>query len=232
MSDFMTDSSKSMRPPIEVGKHDAYLQGIVFLYEQKVRPYQGKERPNQRKIKFIFELPNLVKEDDKSTSTMSKTMNCTNNAKGVLIKTLSSVTKLKMSTEDVGMMLDDPTKYLLGKKTSLEVDVFQNGDNYITFVKEIIGLDERIEVPASTRPTFVFDPKNPDMKVWNELITFYTKKTIMDSTNASEFPEELHEQYLKDAEANAIKQEEYQAKRDTDGVGVRGGSDSETGAIE
>lgn len=200
----ITDSSKGSPTldPVARGTYDALVQAIIWLENQEYTNFSGKKVIGP-KVKIVFEIPDMVDDEGKSR-VIAKTVNATTNEKGTLCKIVSATQGVALSSTELKGVINESSTgalhSLLGKAIVLTVDHFNNdsGDT-LAYIKEFSTLDKRLPVPEQNREQVFFDPTNPDMQMYEKL-TRYTKKQVMSATNASDFPKELHDAYLKEQE--------------------------------
>lgn len=200
----ITDSTKGSPTldPIARGNYDALVQAVIWLENQEYTNFSGKKVIGP-KVKIVFEIPDLT--DDEGTSrVIAKTVNATTNEKGTLCKIVSATQGVALTSSELKDVINESETgalhSLLGKAVVLTVDQFNNdaGDT-MAYIKEFSTLDKRLPTPKQNREQVFFDPTNPDMAMYEKL-TRYTKKQMMSATNASDFPKELHDAYLKEQE--------------------------------
>lgn len=214
------------RKPIEEGRYDARVIGLVGLGLQSQRPFKGQERPDVQKVKLIFELTNAkreLKDGTEVTEVCAKSIAASLHEKGNFCKYAAAIKNTTFSTDKFTAFVaeDANLKGLLGTAVQIDIAHFEAEGKTLSYVAGAIGLDARIECPEATRNTFMFFPNSPDLDAWKEM-TFYTKKEIMDAKDASTFPKELHAQWVADQEAESVKQAEYEAGKDKKDSGDNG----------
>lgn len=221
--------------PIETGTYDAVVHGIVKLSQQAVSVFvNGKptdQKVNKAQIKVIFEIPSLMRDDDQS-STMQTVINLSDSPdKGSFAKFLRlfNITASK-KTDILTYMLDDNLKTILGKTLSLSIVKETGKDNkerskVLAFDKGgMTRLDPRLPQPVPTRELFYFNPRNPDMEVFKNTLSYWTKRDVMNAVDSDQFPKELQQEWVKVQEEWVKKQEEYAAKK-----AANNNSDTSTG---
>ena len=188
--------------PVDPGTYDAVVHGIVSLgvQAQKDDPVTKEPKPPKGTLKIIFEMPDVVR-DDGQTALISKNMILSNHEKSGYYKLFAAclgqtnTTKLLVTTTSV--------EELLGKKLALTIVNWHNPENDTNGAKVPENatnyLDARLAAVATpaTRPTFFFDPMNPSLEIFRDTLTYWTQKTVMDALNASNYPKELHELWVK-----------------------------------
>lgn len=192
--------------PIEEGRYDARLIGLVGIGLQKQRPYKGEKRPDVYKVKFIFEIPNLFRDDGKTTEVISKTVTASTHEKGNFAKYSGALSNKSFDTDYFTRFVenDDNLKGLIGNAIQIDIAHFEIDGKQRAYIANAIALDPRIECAEGTRETFVFFAANPNMVVW-PLLTYYSKSEIMGALDAKDFSKELHKQWAKDQEAEEVR---------------------------
>lgn len=199
------DVTTSSFKPVDTGDYDAILHGIVWMELQNQKPYKGQERKPQYQVKFIFEIPGLLRNDGAS-QTMAKTVNAVTSEKGKFIQVVGKILNKSLTSPELSALLktEDPLKDLLGKAVVLKVNHFTpDGGEPRAYIEEFVSLDPRIPAPTATRGTLYFDPIKPDLTVFKEL-TMFTKKQLMEAVNNKDFPTELHQAYVADLEQDSM----------------------------
>ncbi len=202
--------------PMEAGDYDAVLQGIIVMGRQP-RTFEGKPKPPQVRLKFVFEIPDLVREGSsdstapKETSTTSYKVWLSDSLdKGGFAKALRALGENPTKDSIMGYMSQAGLTPLLGRGIVLTVKQFEGEKGVSACVETLTKLHAKIAIPVATRPIFYFNPMMPDIEVFNKLLSYYTKKEVMGAVNSEQFPKELHaawvvaqeQQLAKDAERN------------------------------
>lgn len=193
--------------PLKEGDYDAVLHGIVGLGIQKGSIYQGEQKPPVYKFKFIFEVPSEERGEDKLPATISKSINLSNNVdRGGFALILKSLGVQVNKNTIMSYATKDELVKLLGKSLQITVEQF-TGDNgkAASYVKETTKLHPKVEKPAAVREGFYFNPRFPDLNVFNNTLTHGTKSQVMSALDADQFPTELHEAWVKAQEEQALK---------------------------
>lgn len=188
---------------LPTGEYDAVIHGIINLGLRPVE-FQGEVKAPAVFIKLVLELPDKVREDG-MTTVVSKKIKLTNSVdKGNYAKLLTTlgekVTKANMNS----YLSSNALKALLGKSVIVTVDHWQSDDGVKATVRELLKLDPRLPQPKATRETFFFNPLAPDLAVFKDILTYYTKKEVMEALNASNFPAELHAAWAEEQEKKAL----------------------------
>ena len=197
--------------PIPNGIYDAYVHCIIGLGLQPQQPdYTTKEpRDPAKEIRVVFEIPSIVREDEQ-TSVIKLDMRTSVHEKSMYAGLFRAVFGLSTDSMDI---LNTSADALLGKVLSLRVREWSNektGRSGNGIKKDDMQvLDPRLAAVAkpATRPTFIFNPYNPDMEVFNTMLTYWTKKDIMEALDSSQFPAVMHEAWVKVQEESKNKQQ-------------------------
>lgn len=186
---------------VDAGTYDALLFGVVFIGVQKQKPFKGEAKKPQPQVKFLFEIPGLLR-DDGQTMTMAKTVNAMTSERSNCVKIINAIANRTLNAKELNDLVSssEPLKTLVGSAVVVTVDKFTTEDNKeISYIKDFLPLDARIPKPEATRPNLFFTPLVPDMQVFGEL-TKYTKEQIMTAENNKDFPRELHQAHVADQE--------------------------------
>lgn len=199
---------KSSFKPVEEGIYDAVIHGIVHLgvQPQLDDPKTGKPKPPRGTLKIVFELPDVIR-DDGQTGLISKNMPMSGHEKSGYYKLFAACLGHNKTNSEV--VISTSVETLLGKKLALTIVNWSNPESGKSGAKVpengINFLDARLSAVAkpATRPVFFFTPLNPDLDVFNNILTYWTQKTVMEALNASSYPEELHKAWVAIQEARA-----------------------------
>lgn len=226
-NDFMgfTPSTGSKYETLPEGSYDFVVHGIVGL---GLRPhsFEGKEMPPRAEIKVIFEIPEHLR-DDGQTELLSVRFPISNNEKSNYYKFCTVVLgeKVTGNPENMGKLCTATgMKELLGKVGTLTVATWKNGEGRSVSNRGFYPLHPKAPKPVATRETIFFNPFSPDLKVFKENLTAWTRKDIMAALNADSFSDELkelHKQLLVDdtktkTGAKVVKAKEDAAPWDND----------------
>ena len=181
---------------IDEGIYDAVIHGIVHLgiHPQLDDPKTKKPKPPKGKIKVIFELPDVIR-DDGETGLISKDIRLTSGEKGDYFKLFAACLGNKVTEEQV---ISTDLEELLGSKLAVTVEQWNNKKLNKSGSKvpqdAMNFLDPRLAAVAkpATRPTFLFSPLKPDLEVFKNTLTYWTQKTVMEALNSDTYPKELH----------------------------------------
>lgn len=188
--------------PLEVGEYDACIHGIVNL-GLRAQSYQGQPKPPKIVFKVIFEIPEQVRDDDQ-TQVIAKKYTVSAHKKSNWFKLIKLI-----GGEDINekTILQYPLSKILGKGCRIKVDHWEKDeDTKIAVIQEVNKLDSRLPQPEGTRENFLFSPNDPDLEVFENLLTYYTQKEIMEALDAEQFPKELHASWVKIEEEKAKAQ--------------------------
>lgn len=197
--------------PIPQGNYDAVIQGVINI---GLRPqvWKGETKPSQVMYKVIFELPDYKREDDE-TGLISKKFKLSVSSRSAWFKFMRTILGDEVTEKTLNMY---PINNLLGKSCIVEIDHWEKDEgSAIPVVKEISRLDPRLPQPKPTRELFLFNPRNPDLDVFKNLITFRTQQEIMEAQDSQQFSKELHKLWVKIQEEKAKEQEKDSPKGNT-----------------
>lgn len=186
---------------VPVGIHDAVVHGIVYLglVANNFKKDDGSPQPPAPQIKIIVELPNEVRGDGQ-TQVMSTDVTVSCGEKGNYLPIVSAITKKKQSPETmVEFQYSDGMKSLLGKAVGVTVTEWErDGRKGVTLDRKgFFPFDVRLPQPVAKRETFFFSPMNPDIEIFEKTLTAWTRKKIMEATNAEQFPDALKQSWAK-----------------------------------
>jgi len=213
--------------PLNEGTYDFVIHGIIGL---GLRPnsYEGQPKDPVTKIKIIFELPDSIR-DDGQTQVVGYKLNSGVAERGNYYKLLHMLLGERVNKDTIKEFVNSTgMKQLLGLVGSLDIRHWDNEGRIIAMVdgKSITKLHPKVAKPVATRPEFFFNPFVPDLKVFNDILTWHTKKEVMEALNADQFPEELHQAWVK-AQENKNSQDANKKKEEAIDV-----SDVDTASIE
>ncbi len=203
MSGFLLNRVKKgegfVRTPLEGGLYEAVLLGIVGLEIQKTE-FEGKVSLKPR-IRFLFEIPSEVREDKEGNARpiiQKYDVNVTANEKGKLLPVVSALLKKKITEEELQEMVNTSNALdgLLGKGCILGIDQYTTSHGVNNSVKSIHPLKSADVGASLCREPFSFSVANPDLDVFANKLSKWTRRDIMSATNAEHFPQELHKKYL------------------------------------
>lgn len=195
-------------PDLDEGEYSAVLIGVVYLGAHE-KEYKGKKTVTSRG-KFIFEIP--TKTNDKGeTRVIAKTVkNLTTNSRGAFLGLSSILLGKKLTSEDLAKYnrnVQRPLEETLGKQVSLTIEHFTTDDGTKAYVKEIRAPHPKDDPVTATKEFVYFDPYVGTVDEFNKL-TYYTKNEVMSALDASDFPAAIHKQWVKDQEAEKVRQAE------------------------
>ena len=220
------NTSAGSEPKLEAGEYDALLMAIVSLDLQPGNPnsqWPSGQRPSN-KLKLIYEIPEQ-KNEDGSTVMQAMNVSASLHERSTLAKHAKCLLRKEIKGEELGKAIQSGD--LLGKPIVLTIAHWENDKGYKNIkIAEVNPLHAKIPLPKATRDSFIFDPMEGDLKVWEEL-TYYTKKQVMESLNASEFSKEMHASWAKAEEDKALKDGDKAAAK-----AVVSEGDDDLGAIQ
>lgn len=183
--------------PVGAGIYDAVIHGIVHLglQPQPADMATGDARHPCNMLKIIFELPDSIR-DDEETALISKDIPVKAGEKSNYYKLFYACFGPKT---DMGLVVSTGVEELLGKKLALTVAEWtsQDGKRSGSKVESFAFLDPRLAAIAkpAKRDTFFFSPLKPDINIFNDTLTDWTRKMIMEALNAAQYPKELLQAY-------------------------------------
>lgn len=192
------------------GSYDFVIHGVVGL---GLRPhsYEGKELNPQAVVKIIFEIPEHKREDGK-TELLTIKLPVSSNEKSHYFKFCTAlfgqnVTGVKENMEK--LVYSSGMRTLLGKVGTLSVVTWKNGEGRSVSNKGFYPLHPKAPKPEATREFVFFNPFSPDIEVFKNNLTSWTRKEIMEALNADNFSDELKLAYkeclVEDAKKKAEK---------------------------
>lgn len=193
---------------IDEGVHDAVLIGIV-QEGVHVKQFKGKDKPPAMQVKLIFEIPSITYEHDGQvlSKVIGRSMPMIIAERANFFKFFKAMGIMKEPTKEEAEKLfstKDSVINMLGTSVSLTVEHRTSKDNdTFNVIESVSKLDPRLPQPESKRKHFVFSLNSPDLEVFKNDLTPYSRHTIMNSLSAKSLPKEFHEAYI--AEQEAIK---------------------------
>lgn len=191
------------------GMYDFVIHGIVGLgLREKI--YEGKQQDPVPTIKIIFEIPEFNREDGQ-TELLTIKFPISSGKRSNYYKfctTLLGAAVTDVETNMNKLCTAAGMKGLLGKVGTLTVAAWKNGEGRSVLNNGFSPLHPKVAKPVSTREPVFFNPFNPDITVFKNKLTQWTRKEIMSAVNANEFSPELHKAYEEataDYEANKNK---------------------------
>lgn len=204
-------------PP--VGVYDFVVHGIVGLGLRKAF-FKGveKDKPNAM-VKFIFEIPDLIR-DDKQTEVVSVKLPMSTGDRSHFHKLCTVLLGAEAMTEEnvTKLCTASGLKTLLGKTGTLTIASWKNDKG-----EEIRSVDKngfspshpKVTKPIPTREFVFFNPFAPDLDVFKNNLTSWTRKEIMEALNVDQFKPELKALYAQlVAEEQANKDNKPAAKKE------------------
>lgn len=190
---------------IESGDYDAVLQCIVHMGTHEGQ-WQGKTTPAKSIIKLVFEIPGIT-DDEGRSRVMGKELRAVMNERSNFFKFFKAMGIFKEPTSsEVSRVFGtkESMTEVLGTAVSLNVSVFEKNDgtkgNYIESVSK---LDSRLPQPEAKLEQFLFAFGDPDLDVFKNKLTSYSRKKIMTALNAKDLPKPFHEAYIAEQEKYA-----------------------------
>ena len=187
---------------IPEGDYDAVLQGIV-----NIGVYPGWEgKPPEVKIKFIFELPEVVRGEEQlpvmvgkkvKLSAYIKSTKKTGGFDSGFFLLLTALGEKPTSDNILQYLTKDGLSSLLGKTCVVKISHWESDNGPAAKVASLAKLDIRLPQPKGVRETFYFSPYQADVGVFNNKLTYYTKKDVMEALDASTFSAELQAAWIK-----------------------------------
>jgi len=201
---------------LPVGSYDYVIHGIVGL---GLRPhsFEGKELKPHAVIKIIFEIPDSLREDG-MTELLSVKLPISTNEKSHFFKfcTVLLGASITNVAENMNRLCTATgLKNLLGKTGTLTVSDWKSGEGRSVDRAGFHPLHPKAPVPAATRECIFFNPFSPDIDVFKNNLTFYTRKDIMEALNADSFTDELKQAYQETLVEDAANKVQAQAKAGT-----------------
>lgn len=192
---------------LEAKDYDAVVHGIIHLGRQNREPFQGKPRKPANMIRVVFELPGELRSNDGLPVVIAKKIPLSDSVeKGNFAKFLVALGEKPTSTNILQYMLKEGLAKLLGKSAVVTVGHFEGDKGETAYVDEITKLDPRLPQPKPVRETFLFHPRQPDMRIFKDILTFWCKQDIMSAVDSDQFPKELHGAWVAAQEAEANKE--------------------------
>lgn len=192
------------------GTYDFVIHGVVGLGLHK-KVYQGKEMRPEPKIKLIFEIPEHIRKDGQ-TELLTIKFPLSNNEKSNFYKFCTAVLGASVTSNEENMKklcYSAGLKSLLGHSGTLTVVTWTNGEGRSVDNKGFYPLHPKVAKPVATREPIFFNPFNPDIDVFKNKLTAYTRKEIMEAVNADSFKEELKQAYAETLVADASAKANY-----------------------
>ncbi len=199
--------------PVEEGTYDATIHAVIQTGLRPPPPGSDNKTPS-RQILVLFELPDVVRAmGDKELPHIVKLsyLNLTASVeKGNFAKLLRAA-GLKPDEQNIrGFMLKEGLEQLLGK--SLMVTIEHGESKAGKIYEKVKSVAKRVSTKKALEPVrkpFLFNPRHPDLEIFNNTLIYYTKSDIMEALDADQFPAELHKAW---AEAQDKYNAEHQGK--------------------
>ena len=206
----ITAAAATKGAPYEVlkpGKYDAVLSAVITL-EHQLKVFKGEESVYNQ-YRLLFELPNemITIGEEELPSILSLDVSVQNiNEKSKVFKIVNNLLHQSLSKDEIAELVgnEEGIKTLLGKPAVLTISKYKSryGTEH-NAIKDVSELDPRLPQPEAVRKPFIFSVANPDLNIFKNKVSRYTRDKIMSAVNADEFPKELHKAYcqLKEQEA-------------------------------
>lgn len=196
---------------LEGKDYDAVVHGIVSLGLQPVE-YKGEKKQPQVFLRVIVELPDVVREDG-TTATTGKRIKVTDSVdKGNFAKFLLALGEKVTESNIRSYFSSEALKSLLGRYVVASVEQWESDTGTAASIKEFIKFHPNAPKPMPKRETFYFNPLTPDLKVFENNLSYRTQKDVMSALNANNFPPQLHELWEKIQVEREEKQKENNNK--------------------
>lgn len=205
------------REPLENGTYDAVLSAVIDL-EHQVNDYVKDDPKIEHHVKLLFEVPEYTEtiEGVELPVILSREVNLSSGEKSKFFEFINAIMKSKVSQDEVLDIInnDGAIKDLLGKALVIQVEQYdtkQTDDkgNVVkrNKIKGFSTLRANKPQPKAVREPFVFEVANPDIEIFTNKLSRWTRDKLMTANNNDEFPPELHKAYrsIKEQEANAKK---------------------------
>lgn len=205
---------------IEKGEYDASLMAFIALGTHD-RTYQGKSVGESPYVKFVFELLDCKDSDGNNRVVTYSDLTVSISPKSNLCKLLKSMKLISAPTQeefDKIFKSNDTIVKILGTKVNLDIDHFETKDGKVRhFIdkESVRRMHHKLESEASPSQydAFLFTFKDPDIEVFKNKLTFFTRQKIMDSKDAKKLPKEFHEFYITEVEEQKARRAEYEEKQ-------------------
>lgn len=199
---------------IPQGEYDATIHAIIGLgqhYQEfggkRAQDDKGREKPPVHLIRFVFEIPSLLRDDGKTITVGYRDVPIYFNSRAGLV---TRFLKPIFGTDDPNVLAEKfngeegPTE-LLGIPVIVIIDHWtskdgtKNGHKVVAIAKRPDKLNKLEPVPV-VREAFIFNPADSDQKNIDHFVKDLTAKTrdyIMSAENAVNFPKVLKETYIR-----------------------------------
>ena len=193
------------REALEPGTYDAILSAIIDL-EHQINDYDKDNPKVEHQIKLLFEIPEQTREVNGEVMPviLSKKLSMSWGERSNLRKVVSALRKKETTPEEVKTMLrtDGGLNELLGKALVLQVESYKikatdSAGNPIVMnkVTGYSSLRASLAQPQPVRTPFYFEVATPDLAIFKDKLSKWTRDEIMTANNNEEFPAELHKAY-------------------------------------
>lgn len=198
------------------GTYDFIIHGVVGLGLRK-KVFEGKELKPQPVVKFIFEIPDQLREGDGQTELLTIKLPISKNAKSNYYKFCTAILGANVTNVEQNMeklCYSSGMKDLIGKTGTLTVAAWKNGEGRSVSNNGFYPLHPKAPKPVATRVPVFFNPFNPDIEVFKNNLTSWTRKEIMEALNADNFNDALKKAY-EESKLEDEKKKQDNNKEDT-----------------
>lgn len=173
-------SSSKERDMPEINTHMARLVGITDLGHQPSWEWNGKVIPSEWKFEFTYELVNSVMKDGRPHWVSEEIKNNDFEGKGI-----TSTLMYRIRTLDKTNATKDGSDLtqMLGRPCMVTLTSDKKGYPKIKGQAAVGSIPAGMEVPPLVNDTFVFSMDEPDMDVWNDRLSDFTKEKIQRAIN-------------------------------------------------
>lgn len=179
------------------GTYDAVIHAIIQLGIQERKPYQGQPRDPKNMIKVLLEVP---VDGAESHILGYREMPATVHELSGLYKFFHAAGLVK-STKDLGKLLssEESVNSIIGKAVTVTVeDSEYNGKTY-TQIDTVGILDPRLPQPVAVKEGFVFSMSKPDLSIFKDKLSKFTRRRISKALNVADLPAEFHQVLIEDS---------------------------------
>lgn len=207
---FVTKTIELIKP----GDYDAVIHGIINLGMRagSEQTFTNKETGlKETKItdpaiflRFILEFPNDIRNDGQS-HVIAKNVKLSDyipkkagGMESAFYKLLKTLGETPTRANIYSYMSKEGLSKFAGKALVATIinQTSQTGNDYAR-VKELTRLHKAVTPPTPTREFFYFNPRDPDLDMFKNTLTYWTQKDIMEAIDSEFFPAGLHELWAK-----------------------------------
>lgn len=186
--------------PLPEGTYDAVLSAIIDLQIQ-MTTFKGVESPKPQ-VKLIFEIPSELRtykeDEDPQPVLIGQTVTLSANSRSKLSEVICALVGKKLEEEEVADILctDGALEELLGKPCTLDINVYKSkrGTEH-NGIQQVSKIHPKVEPPVSVKEPFIFEANKPNLDVFKNKLSRYTRDTIITCVNSDELPKDLHKAY-------------------------------------